>query len=260
MLGRRRELILTIGGLVALNVLLCWLLAGRWKEYRSSTQWLSHSVAPQRAPASAAGASRAGQPPSFADVVDRDVFSPLRGNIPAQPQAEVKAPKPPVLFGTMNLGSGRFALMSPGDQYPPLSKRVLPGGEIGGYKLVSIGTSNVVVEWQDKRVTLEIAAPAPAPRNPGTIERTPNPGAGQGTTPASAAGAASVISPDTRLGASSTGRTGQSASPPDVPIGTVVGGKRKILVPTPFGPVVQWEDVNPNGSQTPQQTGAPNRP
>ena len=260
MLGRRRELILTIGGLVALNVLLCWLLAGRWKEYRSSTQWLSHSVAPQRAPASAAGASRAGQPPSFADVVDRDVFSPLRGNIPAQPQAEVKAPKPPVLFGTMNLGSGRFALMSPGDQYPPLSKRVLPGDQIGGYKLVSIATANVVVEWQDKRTTLEITAPPPAPRAPGGIERTASMRAVGGTTPTRPSGAAPVVVPETGPGLSASGRTGEAGASPDVPVGTVVGGKRKVVVSSPFGPLVQWEDVNSTTSQTSQQTGAPGKP
>jgi len=258
MFGRRRELILTLGGLAALNVLLCWFVVGRWKEYRSSTRWLSLGVAAQRAPASGAGPIRTGPPPSFADIEGRDVFSPLRGSAPAQAQTEAKAPKPPVLFGTMNLGSGRFALMSPGDQSPPLSKRVLPGGEIGGYKLVSIGTSNVVVEWQDKRVTLEIAPP-PASRVPGIVERTPNVRTIPGTTPGSVPGAVPVGVPDTGPGTSATARSGQPGSPPDVPVGTVVGGKRKVLVPTPFGPVVQWEDVTPNGSQSPQQPGAPNR-
>jgi hypothetical protein len=258
MLGRKRELILIVSGLIALNVLLGWLLVGRWKEYRNSIQWLSQGVAPQRALASATGSNQTGQPSSFVDIVDRNVFSPLRGSVPAQVQEVAKAPRLPVLFGTMNLGSGRFALMSPGDQSPPLSKRVLPGGEIGGYKLVSIGTSNVVVEWQDKRITLEIAPPAP--RAPGTIERTPNVHTGPATAAAGAPGAVPVAVPDTGPGASATARTGQPGSPPDVPVGTIVGGKRKVLVPTPFGPVVQWQDVNPNGSQTPQQTGAPNKP
>jgi len=258
MLGRRRELILTVGGLIALNVLLCWLLVGRWKEYRSSIQWLSRGVATQHAPASAAGLNRPAQPPSFAEIVDRDVFTPLRGSVPAQAQAEVKVPRLPVLFGTMDLGSGRFALMSPGDQSPPLSKRVLPGGEIGGYKLVSIGTSNVVVEWQDKRITLEIAPPAA--RAAGTFERTPNVRTAPATAAIGAPGAVPVVVPEAGPGASATARSGQPGSPPDVPVGTIVGGKRKTLVPTPFGTVVQWEDVNPGGSQAPQPTGVPNKP
>jgi hypothetical protein len=260
MLGRKRELIFIVSGLIAVNVLLCWLLVGRWKEYRHSIQWLSRGVAPQRALASATGSKQTGQPSSFVEIVDRNVFSPLRGSAPAQAQEEAKAPRLPVLFGTMNLGSGRFALMSPGDQSPPLSKRVLPGEEIGGFKLVSIGTSNVVVEWQNKRTRLEITAPAPVPRTPGVIERTANVRTGAGATPSSAPGAAAVVVPETRLRASATGRTGQPGAPPDVPVGTVVGGKRKVLVPSPFGPVVQWEDVNATGSQTPPQPGAPNKP
>lgn len=260
MLGRKRELIFIVGGLVALNVLLGWLLVGYWKEYRNSTQWLSQGVAPQLAPASVAGSNRAGQPSSFVDIVDRNVFSPLRGSVLAQAPEEAKAPRLPVLFGTMDLGSGRFALMSPGDQSPPISKRVLSGEEIGGYKLVLIGTSNVVVEWQNKRTTLEITAPPPVPRVPGVIERTANLRPGVGPTPASAPGAAPVVVPNAGLGASAAGRTGQPGSEPDVPVGTVVGGKRKVVVISPFGPLVQWQDVNATGAQTPQQTSTPNKP
>jgi len=261
MLGRKRELILIVSGLIALNVLLGWLLVGRWKEYRNHIHWLSQGVAPQRAPASPTGSSQAGQPSSYVDIVDRNVFSPLRGSVPVQPQeAEAKAPRLPVLFGTMNLGSGWFALMSPGDQSPPLAKRVLPGTEIGGYKLLSIGTSNVVVEWQAKRTTLEITAPAPGPRVPGIIERTANVRTGPATTAPSAPGASPIVVPNAGLGASATGRTGQPSAEPDVPVGTVVAGKRKVVVSSPFGPLVQWQDVNASGSQTQQQPGAPNKP
>jgi len=244
-------MILTIGGLIALNVLLGWLLVVRWKEYRIGTQWLSMGVAPQPPPASAAGTNRAGQPPSFVDVVDANVFSPLRGKVPVQAQEEAKAPKPPVLFGTMDLGSGRFALMSPGDQSPPLSKRVLPGGEIGGYKLVSIGTSNVVVEWQDKRITVEITqAASRGPSVPGseTARVAAGNASGSVTTVGSAPGAAKPA------GVAGPGQPGAFA---DVPAGTVVGGKRKVVVNTPFGPSVQWQDVSPSASQAPQQPGAP---
>ena len=260
MLGRRRELILIIGGLIALNALLGWLVVRCWKEYRRSIEWLSRPVAPQSAPTSASGPNRGGQPASFVDIVDRNVFSPLRGSVPAQArEEEAKAPKPPLLFGTMDLGSGRFALMSPGDQSPPISKRVLPGAEIGGYKLVSIGTSNVVIEWQDKRITLEITAPALALRVPGAIERTANVRTTTGVTPASSTGATPTIVTGSGLGASA-GRTVQPGGLPDVPVGTVVGGKRKVLVQTPFGPTTQWEDTSPNGAPTPQQTGAPSKP
>jgi hypothetical protein len=258
MLGRRREQILIIGGLIGLNVLLGWFLGRLWKDYRSRTEWLSAGVVAQRAPTLSAGSNQPAQPQSFVEIVDRNIFTPLRGSQPPQPQEEAKAPKLPLLFGTMNLGEGRFALMSPGDESPPVSKRVLPGEEIGGYKLVSIGTSNVVVERQEKKITLEIAEPAS--RGPGTAERTANVRPGVGTT------AASTPNPVMTVGSVSGGATPAGAVnlrpsglPPDVPEGTIVGGKRKVLVQTPFGPVVQWQDVAPSGSQPAQQTGGPNK-
>ena len=258
MLGRRREQILIISGLIGLNVLLGWLLGRLWKDYRSRTQWLSASVVVQGSPTLAARSNQAAQPQSFVETVDRNVFSPLRGSQPAQPPGEAKAPKLPLLFGTMNLGEGRFALMSPGDESPPVSKRVLPGDEIGGYKLVSIGTSNVVVGWQEKKITLEIAEPAN--RGPGTAERTANLHPGVGAT------AASTPNPLLTVGSVSGGATpasGVNLRPPgpspDVPVGTVVGGKRKVVQPTPFGMVTQWVDVSPSGSQPTQQSGAPNK-
>jgi len=248
-------LILTIGGLVALNVVLCWLLAGRWKEYRRSIQWVSFGVAPQRSPASAAGANRGGQPPSFVDIVARNLFSSLRGSAPAQAQAEVKPPKPPVLFGTMDLGGGRFALMSPGDQSPPLSKRVLPGGEIGGYKLVSIGTSNVVVEWQDKRTTVEIAEPASRPGGQAS-EASARLGTPSGNASSSVTTVGSVAGGGN---AAAAARLGPPGVPADAPAGTIVGGKRKVVISTPFGASVQWQDVGPSGSQAQQPSAPPNK-
>jgi len=253
MLGRRRELMLTIGGLITLTVLLGWLLAGRWKEYRSSVRWVSVGMAPQRAPASTAGRNRAAQPPSFVDIVARNAFSPLRGSPPPQPQVEAKPPRLPVLFGTMDLGNGRFALMSPGDQSPPLSKRVLPEGEIGGYKLVSIGTSNVIVEWQGKRTTVEITETAISggPANEAAARPAAPAASGSGTviTVGAAAGGASP--------AGLPGRAPPGASA-DAPAGTVIGGKRKVVTNTPFGQHVEWQDVSPSGSQASQQSGAPN--
>jgi hypothetical protein len=260
MLARRREQILIIAGLIGLNILLGWFLGRFWKDYRSRTQWLYSGALAQPPATPAARPNLAGQPQSFVEIVDRSVFSPLRGAPPPQPQEEAKAPKLPLFFGSMDLGSGRFALMAPGDQPSPASKRVLPGEEIGGYKLVSIGTSNVVLEWQEKKFTLDIFESAQ--RAPGAAERT----ASGGTRPApvstagSLASSARPVAPVSSAGSRPPApQMSAPVSPPDVPAGTVVGGKRKILVPTPFGTLVQWEDVGPAGSQTPQQTGSPNK-
>jgi hypothetical protein len=160
----------------------------------------------------------------------------------------------------MNLGSGRFALMAPGDQPSLVSKRVLPGEEIGGYKLVSIGTSNVVLEWQGKKITLDISESAR--RAPGVAESTASGGARflPGSTAGSPAPSARSVAPVSFAGPRPTAaQVSTPSAEPDVPEGTVVGGKRKVLASTPFGTVVQWQDVGPAGSQTPQQTGGPNK-
>ena len=260
MLARRREQILIIVGLIGLNILLGWLLGRFWKDYRSRTQWLDAGAAAQPPATLAAGRSQAGEPQSFVEIVDRNLFSPQRGRPQSQSQEEAKAPKPPFLFGTMNLGNGWFAMMAPGDQPSPVSKRVLPGEEIGGYKLVSIGTSNVVIEWQEKKITLDISESAR--RVPGNVEKTASgsarfapvstsgsftPTTARPTAPVSVAGSPSPVA-----------QVGPPGVSPDAPPGTVVGGKRKVLMQTPFGMIPQWQDVGPPGSQAPQQTGSPN--
>jgi len=258
LLGRRRERILIICGLAGLNILLGWSLGRLWKDYRSRTQWLYAGAPPPPAATVRAGTKQAGQPQSFVEIVDRNLFSPLRGSQPPQPQEEAKAPKLPLLFGTMNLGNGRFALMAPGDQPGASSKRVLPGEDIGGYKLVSIGTSNVVLEWQEKKITLDISESVHRPS--GNVERTFN----------------AVVAPPSKVGAASNPATtgtagfargtspptpvlGPPGAPPDAPFGTVIDGKRKVLVPTPFGALVQWQDATQPAPQAPQQTGGPNK-
>ena len=260
MLARRREQILIISGLIGLNILLGWFLGRLWKDYRSRTQWL-YTGAPAQLPATPAGPpEQAGAPQSFVEIVDRNVFSPLRGSQPPQPQEEAKAPKLPLLFGTMNLGDGWFALMAPGDQASPAPKRVLPGEEIGGYKLASIGVSNVVIEWQEKTITLDISESAR--HVPGIVERSAS--AGPSPPPVTKAGgpANQVTTVAPLSGGSASTSTGGWSPPgvsPDAPAGTVAAGKRKVLVPTPFGTMVQWQDVGQSGSQAPQQTGNPNR-
>jgi hypothetical protein len=262
MLGRRREDILIIVGLIGLNILLGWFLERLWKDYRNRTQWL-YAGAPAQLPATpAAGASQAGQPQSFVEIVDRNVFSPLRGSPPPAPQEEVKAPKLPSLFGTMNLGNGWFALMAPGDQPSPVSKRVLPGEEIGGYKLVSIGTSNVVLEWQDKKITLDISESAHhGPANIGrTAAASARSVATSTTVERSAPSPVRSMAPVSSAGPPPAPAVyGRPQASPQVAPGTVVGGKRAVLVSTPFGTFVQWEDIGPSGSQAPQQSGGPNK-
>jgi len=249
-LTRRRERIIVFVGLLALNLGFGWMLNRYWKDYRYRAQW----IYAQRSlgPASEAQTPRtpvAAQ--SFALIVDRTIFRPERTN--ETPADAVKMPELPLLYGTMNFGDGMFAMMAPGDQANALSKPVHPGEEVGGFKLVSIGDSQVVVAWGEKQFTVNVWESArkiprivekPGPTSAPSRSAAAQPGAGSVTTTGSASGGT------VRAGASqaATGAAGFYAPPgasADAPAGTVIGGKRKVVTMTPFGPSSRWEDVEP---------------
>lgn len=258
MLARRREQILAMVGLLVLNAALGWYLQRLRKDYRNRTQWIYTRLAVSTPftgsgrPAQTAGTQDLGE------IVKRNLFVAERSNQPPEEQ-QAKAPELPLLYGAMNLGGGWFALMAPGDQAPPVSKRVLPGEEIGGYKLVSIANSQVVVEWGEKKFTIDVSESAR--RVPRIIDRTasaradhPAPAPSVTTAGASTARVTSVAPGSASTG---SGKLAGGYSPPgadpDAPVGTVVGGRRKIVVPTPWGPQVRWELVEQPGASAPPQ-------
>jgi hypothetical protein len=247
MLARRREQILIMVGLIGLNLLLGWWLGRFWKDYRARTAWLYAGAPAERAANPVAGLGQRGHAQDFSQIVARDFFSPLRGAAPPQSAEEAKAPKLPSLFGTMSLGDGWFALMAAADQPAQASIRVLPGEEIGGYKLVSIGVRSVVIEWQDKKITLDIAESA---------HRVPE--AGARTASASPAPPAVTSSSNTTVAArpftglaNAGGKTSAPANA-DAPVGTVSNGQRKVLVPTLFGTATVWVPADRSAPATPQ--------
>jgi len=264
MLTRGRERILVLVGLVALNLGFGWILSHYRKDYRSRTQWIyaqtpTQPAAPEGAPRTPVTAQ------TFADIVNRTIFSPSRTN--QAPVESVKPPELPLLYGTMNLGDGMFAMMAPANQTNGLSKPVHPGEEIGGYKLVSIGDSQVVVAWEEKQFTVNVWESA---RKVPRIVEKPAPTA-PSTQPAPASSSTGTASHVTTAGASSgaareldeykkkftpAGFNAPPGAPVDAPAGTVLGGKRKVVRQTMFGPSVFWEDVeqpkNPPGPENPK--------
>jgi len=248
MLARRREQIIVLLGLLGLNLGLAWSLERYWKDYRSRTQWVYAQPAPvtSTSPSELSRAPAAAQ--SFAEIVNRTIFRPERTNEVATESA--KAPELPLLYGTMNLGDGLFAMMAPGDQLTGLSKRVFPGDEIGGYKLVSIARSQVVVEWGEKKVTIDVSESAR--RVPRVIEKpgpTVRPAAS--TAPTARTGPVTTVGPSSASSSISeekkkytpAGYNAPPGAPPDAPAGTIIGGRRKVVRPTPFGNQVWWENV-----------------
>lgn len=260
MLVRRREHILAIAALLVLNALLGWYLERLRKDYWNRTQWIYGGPAASTKPTSSGGPTQPAGTQDWSDIVNRNVFTSERSNqLPEEKQA--KAPELPLLFGTMNLGSGWFALMAPGDQASAASKKVLPGEEIGGYKLVSIATSQVLVEWGEKKFTIDVSESAR--RVPRIIDKTASARADHPvaspsvvSAPVSSARVTSVAPAPTSVSTGgkkpATNFTPPGADP-DAPEGTIVGGRRKVIVPTPFGPQVQWQEVQPSATSAPTQ-------
>lgn len=249
MLARRREQIIVLVGLLGLNLGLAWSLERYWKDYRSRTQWVYAQSAPvtSTSPSKLSRAPAAAQ--SFAEIVNRTIFRPERTN--EAPSESAKAPELPLLYGTMNLGDGLFAMMAPGDQPTALSRPVRPGEEIGGYRLVSIADSQVGLSWGEKQFTVSVWESArkiprivekPAP----TVRPAQSPAArapsGQGTTGGSAA-SRSVVVGSGKTSGGFAGFNAPPAAPPDAPVGAVVGGKRKVMRMSMMGPTYWWEDA-----------------
>jgi len=264
MLTSRREQIVLVLSLAVANLLLGWYLVRLGRTYRSSTRWIYAATESEHAAAPAAEAAKTGAPQSFADIVDGNLFSPQRTSQLLQAAQEVKPPELPLLYGTMNVGDGWFALMAPGGESSPLSKRVLPGEEIGGYKLVSIGTSQVVLDWQQRTFTVDVSESAR--RVPRIVEKTApaqvsTPGGSRPLLSNSPTRPAAVNT----VGGSPPGAGHQASGymPPgadaDAPEGTVVDGRRKVVVQSPFGPQVRWVPVAPPAPQTPNSNQPQNQ-
>ena len=257
MLARRREQIIVLLGLLALNVGFGWLLSRDWEDYRARTQWIHARRSaepgqvgePLRAPSTAQ---------NFADIVDHTIFRPERAKEASVASDAVKLPELPLLYGSMDLAEGKFALMAPGDQANAPSRPVRVGEKIGGYNLVSIRDSQVDLEWGEKRFTVDVwesarrvprvvekSAPPPRPADSSSmVKTTVTTGASSSAAPVAVGGAQAK-----------TGFVGFHApadATADAPVGTVIAGKRKVMHMTLFGPTYTWEDVEPPQNTSPQ--------
>jgi hypothetical protein len=172
---------------------------------------------------------------NFSAIPDNHPFHIERNNIippepPPQMQARVTAPKP-VLMGTMGFSGNSYALMvSSTSREPTVYKKVKVGETVDGYTLVRILPDKVVMTVDGNELDVRLdEVPRPRPQAQGYSGATDS---------------ARAVSIDGSGGASANlGRVEVKPAPQDVPEGTIVNGKRKRLVASPFGPTIVWEDV-----------------
>ncbi|MCI0422063.1 MAG: hypothetical protein L0387_17670 [Acidobacteria bacterium] len=222
--------------LVLAGVALCqtYLLKKQWQRYRDGHNLAS--LRPQTA--GQGGAPKSGdkqpEPPNYSAIVDNHLFVADRNSvIPPElvaPEARTLGPKP-FLMGIMTLSGEEVALMISADPRDGRDYRRLKVGEsINEYRLMKILDQRVVMKANGKDVEVRLNEPAKLVARDLTPSA-PTPSGGPQVTTVGTTGASS--------GASSGAPT-QSVA---VPAGTIVGGKKKVVVASPFGPMETWVDA-----------------
>lgn len=186
---------------------------------------------------------------SYIDVAQKLVFSRDRNPnviidpvIPPPPPPPKIMPELPRAHGVMAFGGTPTVLLSekPGAAH----KAYRPGDKIGEFTLLAVNNSQILFEWDGLRVLRNLeditdkdgaGATASAPSTPVT----------QNETATTTVVTRPPVSTDAAPGAD-IGNDVRSCNAGDTsPAGTVVGGYRKVLTPTPFGALCRWDPVRP---------------
>jgi len=232
----KRQQIAVASILVVLACFMAYQLVRQWQAYR-----VEHRVARLSPHVAVPPTPLVGQPSgvtsfNFSGIPDNHPFHIERNNVippdpPPEMQAKVTAPKP-VLMGTMGFSGNSYALMvSSLSREAAVYKKVKVGEILDGYTLVKILPDKVVMRVDGNELDVRLDdQPRPKPQAPAY---------------AGAADAANRVASMDGPGAASAniGRADVRPAPQDVPEGTIVNGKRKRLVASPFGPTIVWEDV-----------------
>jgi len=230
----KRNWILLNLALCAIALLLTFQLKKHWQAYRkshNSAQIQPQATQPSRPPGFV---SRQATPPNYSAIVDKHLFNLERNNVipvdaPPPSEPKVLAPKP-ILMGTMGLAGNTYALMVSGSGADSsLYRRLKVGEQLDGYTLVKVLRDTVVMNADGKDLDVRIAD-QPRPRSQPAVG-----GAGSGSK-ISAVGSTGNSAPV-------AGSASPQVPPGDALEGTVFNGKRKRIVPSPFGPTIVWEDV-----------------
>jgi hypothetical protein len=181
-------------------------------------------------------------PSGYKDVAIENLFHPSRNpdvpvELPPPPPPPPPMPALPGYHGQMNLdGDGPMALLVEKPGMP--EKAIKPGETIGQFKLVDVNTSEITFAWTfngelAKRSLRDLADNTAV-------------AAGQDTRPLAAASAPPPPPPiKSAIGPGElTGQGTKICDPNDsMPAGTVVGGFKKTVGRTPFGPFCVWDPV-----------------
>jgi hypothetical protein len=228
--------------LVGVALFLTRLLATQWTQFEHTHQLQSlKPPAGETKNITPPVAVLPGQSEYFA-IVNNDLFAPDRNNLippppPPPPPPKREPPPKPLLSGIFRIGDDvSVLLVSTDPKMKGAYKRIKSGEEMDGYILEKVLDQRIVMRAEGfDPVQIRLNEPS------GIVPRDVAPNvspvasggqvtsvAGTGATPINSAVASSAPKP----------------TPQEVPPGTVVNGKVKVMVPTPFGLMESWRDVN----------------
>jgi hypothetical protein len=159
------------------------------------------------------------------EIAIRNPFSFDRNDItlvttPAE-APQPKRPKP-ILLGTMMIGRDRLAMLASAENSSRISRPVRIGESVDGWTLVEIQEKSAIVRWDESNETLIMDDPtAQLPRDYSKTGGTANP--------------APLVTMPAPANTSSSGQT-LPVAPGQQP--TPNGGRKQIVVQTPFGPKI----------------------
>lgn len=240
----KRRLILVNLSLLGLVAALALQLRSQWKSYQLTHHSALLNAKAERSNQPGKTAMKPLEVLNYSAIVDNHLFTPDRNNIiPPDVTVPAKTLPKPVLTGVIGLGEEEFALMISADPKEGRdSKRLKVGESISGYTLVKIFDQKVLMGVDGQEVEIRISEPTqlvareinpPAPPvTPSNSARVSTVGSAAGSEASSASAASGRPAPN-----------GALPRPQDVPDGTVIGNKKKVVNHSPFGDMVVWVDV-----------------
>lgn len=231
--------------LLALAALWVYVLADNWSAVEGQDSLDARGPGPEATAAS----SRPSFPVSASDaaaIAGHHLFHPDRHNdLPeeAVEEQEGQLRPAPVLMGTMEIGGEEVALMVSGGsgRSGGLYRRLKVGEELDGYILVRIEADRVVMKTGAREVRVGMHDRS---RKPARTARTATPA--RTARPRTTGVGSASGSKDRRQAAAgrqparSRSQAKQLPKTWEVPLGSVVDGKRLIEERTPFGPIRVW--------------------
>lgn len=200
-------------------------LRGDWRSFRAANDAAAAKVRPLQPEQAAAPAPA----PDYTVVARQNPFHPERNDaMPPPPQVAAKTVgPPPLVYGSMLLGTEKFALLA--TESDPKPHKILEGGEFAGYKLAEVKSQSVVLEADGAKSEVMFY---------NALSRLRRDGQKTQTNAATPAGSGTAGGGSTVAVANAAPSAPPAVEPPALPAGASTANKK--LVQTPFGPI--WVD------------------